>query len=263
MKVLTEIDLRNDLKKMGNLTTYKVPLGTILTPAARSFLAENKIDIVFSNDEDTDLQGETKDSGKTAASAADVSPKKPRYILLGTEIGSDKKPEAYTHLYANYLVPKSHPRIKLRGKIDSLQAHIIVAQAKAKQLKLENVVKDLDELLYFARNLLRAEVLSEPVEEFTFFGLTSQEIREISHNPKKKLGTSHILPSYEMGEMMAYLNLIRTQVRETELAAVEAFFDPTDGLKREDIMTALNRMSSAVYVMMCRLKAGKYEGQGY
>ena len=59
---------------------------------------------------------------------------------------------------------------------------------------------------------------------------------------------------------MAHLNLVRTQVRETELAAVEAFFDPTKGPEREDILTALNRLSSAVYVMMCRLKAGKYEG---
>ena len=62
---------------------------------------------------------------------------------------------------------------------------------------------------------------------------------------------------------MAHLNMVRTQVRETELAAVEAFFDPTEGLQREDIIKALNRMSSAVYVMMCRLKAGKYESQGF
>ena len=258
MKVITELDLRSDLKKLGNVTTYRVPAGTILTPAARSFLAENKIDIVFT-DEKGDLKEGSKDLGKTAASM-DSSPRKSTYILLGTEIGSDTKPEAYTHLHGNYLVPKSHPRIKLRGKFDSLQAHILIAQVKAKQLRLEKLVNDLDEILNFVRKLLRAEVLSEPVEDITFFGLTHQEIREISHNPKKSLGVPHIMPSYEMGEMMAHLNLVRTQVRETELAAVEAFFDPTKGPEREDILTALNRLSSAVYVMMCRLKAGKYEG---
>jgi ethanolamine utilization cobalamin adenosyltransferase len=101
------------------------------------------------------------------------------------------------------------------------------------------------------------------LEEFTLIGLTEQEIREISHNPKKTLGIPHFMPTHEMGEMMAELNLVRTQVRETELAAVEAFFNPTKGLQREDIVKALNRMSSAVYVIMCRLKAGKYENQGF
>ena len=61
---------------------------------------------------------------------------------------------------------------------------------------------------------------------------------------------------------MAHLNMVRTQVLETA-CCVEAFFDPTEGLQREDIIKALNRMSSAVYVMMCRLKAGKYESQGF
>ncbi|MGI5859347.1 MAG: cobalamin adenosyltransferase [Tepidanaerobacteraceae bacterium] len=264
MKVLTEIDLRTNLKKMGQITTYKVQSGTILTPAARSFLSENKIDIVFSDDEKTGPEKGKKDAGQTNTSAVDdKASRKPRYLLMGAGTGIDKKPEAYTHLYANNLVPKYHPRIKLRGRIDSLEAHIIIAQVKAKQHKMENIAKDLEEVLTLARNILRAEVLSEPLEEFTLLGLSEQDIREISHNPKKTLGISHFMPSHDMGEIMAHLNMVRTQVRETELAAVEAFFDPTEGLQREDIIKALNRMSSAVYVMMCRLKAGKYESQGF
>lgn len=50
VKVLTEIDLRTNLKKLGPIATYKVPSGTILTPAARSYLSENKIEIVFSDE---------------------------------------------------------------------------------------------------------------------------------------------------------------------------------------------------------------------
>ena len=264
MKVLTEIDLRTNLKKMGPIAAYKVPAGTILTPAARSFLSENKIDIVFSDDEKIGSEEGKRDAGQSTTSAVDDRAlKKPKYLLIGVGAGIDKKPEAYTHLYANNLVPKYHPRIKLRGRIDSLEAHIIITQVKAKQHNMGNIVKDLEEIMTLARNILRAEVLSEPVEEFALFGLSEQEIREISHNPKKTLGVSHFMPSHDMGEMMAHLNLVRTQVRETEIAAVEAFFDPTKGLQREDIIKALNRMSSAVYVMMCRLKAGKYESQGF
>ncbi len=260
VKVLTEIDLRTNLKNMGSVTTYRVPSGTILTPAARSFLSENKIDIVFSDDEKVGPEEVKKDFKQDSKpDSKDEAVKKPKYLLMGAGVRTDKKPEAYTHLYANNLVPKCHPRIKLRGKIDSLEAYIINAQVKAKALKMENMVSDLGEILTLARNILRAEVLSEPLNEFVLFGLTEQDIREISHNPQKNLGVSHFMPSYEMGEMMAQLNFIRTQVRETEIAAIEAFFDLTEGLQREDIVKALNRMSSAIYVMMCRLKAGKYE----
>jgi ethanolamine utilization cobalamin adenosyltransferase len=260
VKVLTEIELRTALKNMGAITTYEVPSGTILTPAARSYLSENKIEIVFTDDKKT-LSGENKrevETTNTSVGDGQDTIKKPKYYLLGAGIKIDKKPEAYTHLYANNLVPKYHSRIRLRGKIDALEAYILMAQVKANENKLTEVTNDLEEILTLARNILRAEVLSEPLAEFTLFGLTEQEIREISHNPKKSLGVAHFVPSHNMGEMMVYLNLVRTHVRETEVCAVETFFNPTEGLQREDIIKALNRMSSAVYVMMCRLKAGKY-----
>lgn len=265
MKVLTEIDLRTKIKNMGSITVYKVPSGTILTPAARSFLSDNKIEIVFTDDVEDVLEERKGDvpSSKASSPAESTPVKRPRNMLLGAGVKIDEKPEAYTHLYANNLVPKYHPRIKLRGKIDALEAHIIIAQVIATQNKMEEITKELEEVLTLARNILRAEVLSEPLPEFTLFGLTEQDLREISHNPQKTLGISHFIPSQDMGEIMAHLNLVRTKVRETEIAAVEAFFDPTEGLQREDIIKALNRMSSAVYVMMCRLKAGRYEGRGY
>ena len=43
------------------------------------------------------------------------------------------KPEHMTHLYGNCLVPKNHPRIILRGKLDSLEAAILWAQATAQR----------------------------------------------------------------------------------------------------------------------------------
>ncbi|HHX24114.1 MAG TPA: cobalamin adenosyltransferase, partial [Thermoanaerobacterales bacterium] len=125
MKVLTELDLRTNLKKMGQITAYKVPSGTILTPAARSFLSENKIDIVFSNDDEKGQREDKQDITQDSSVSNNKVPKNNRYFLIEAGVGIDEKPEAYTHLYANNLVPKYHPRIKLRGKIDSLEAHII------------------------------------------------------------------------------------------------------------------------------------------
>ena len=55
-----------------------------------------------------------------------------------------------------------------------------------------------------------------------------------------------------MGETALELNCLRTQVREAELAAAAAF-----GEGREDILRCLNRLSSAVYILFCRLVAAR------
>ena len=50
---------------------------------------------------------------------------------------------------------------------------------------MENIAKDLEEVLTLARNILRAEVLSEPLEEFTLLGLSEQDIRRFLITPRK------------------------------------------------------------------------------
>ena len=50
------------------------------------------------------------------------------------------------------------------------------------------------------------------------------------------------------------LNWVRCIARQTELAAVAAFTD-RDGLPtRTDILRALNRMSSMIYILMVQIK---------
>ena len=53
------------------------------------------------------------------------------------------------------------------------------------------------------------------------------------------------------------LNQLRTQVRETEVAANQVF---RDGKKCTNlpIVEELNRMSSAMHIMMCMYLAGMY-----
>jgi ethanolamine utilization cobalamin adenosyltransferase len=57
--------------------------------------------------------------------------------------------------------------------------------------------------------------------------------------------------------MALQLNFLRTQIRETELAAVNAFKQTED----YGIVQALNRLSSAAYLMFCRVLAGSYNGR--
>ena len=46
------------------------------------------------------------------------------------------------------------------------------------------------------------------------------------------------------------LNLLRTKVRETETVAAQVFITRSFEVLRPDILQALNRLSSTVYVMM-------------
>ena len=45
---------------------------------------------------------------------------------------------------------------------------------------------------------------------------------------------------------------------QTELAAYKAFRDENGAVTREDILLGLNRLSSLMWIMMIKLKAGKY-----
>ena len=67
-----------------------------------------------------------------------------------------------------------------------------------------------------------------------------------------------LLPDYSMGKHYAMLNQLRTQIRETEVAANQAF---RDGRKctRPDIVEELNRLSSALHIMMCMYLGGVYK----
>ncbi len=162
------------------------------------------------------------------------------------------KPEHLTHLSGDRLVSKGHPRIAFRGKMDSLQAKILEVQVLAVEHGNRILAGELEELLGFVRLLLAAEVTERPVEERTLFGLELDEIRAMSHNPKKTFSLGHIRPHYSMGGLCAALNSLRTEAREVELAAFRAFSGDDGVFERSDILRALNRLSSALYILMYR-----------
>ena len=155
------------------------------------------------------------------------------------------KSEQMTHLNGDTLVPKTHPRIFLRGKLDTLESELILCQ-----LRLPALAEPLGELLALTRQILRCEVLEEPLKEVRLLGLTEEELRRRSHIPQEYYGVPHFMPEASDGQTIAHLNHLRCQVRQTELAAAAAF--PTG--QREDLVQALNRMSSAVYLLMIQQK---------
>jgi ethanolamine utilization cobalamin adenosyltransferase len=157
-----------------------------------------------------------------------------------------------THLNGEYLVPKNHPRILFRGKLDTLEAELILCQLASGQL-----AKPVGEILALARQLIRCDVLEEPVVSEKLCGLTQTDLRTRSHFPQDYYGQPHFMPSVEDGAVIARLNRARCAAREAELAAVEAFSDREGNPVRTDMLQALNRMSSMLYLLMIQEKSKK------
>lgn len=248
VKILTDVELRAHWYRTRE-TTYTVEPGTPITPAAQDFIREHHIQLHFAA---------PVSSNTMTVKAIPVQGGKARFVDYATGRALDHKPENMTHLRANLLVSKQHPRIAFRGRLDSLMAKVISAQLTAVENGKEPLAQDLEELLAYMRSMLAAEVKDEPLQEINLLGMDSQGIRKCSHNVKESIGILHPIPSWKLGKMCVVLNELRTQVREVELCAVQAF--PSEGDEaRLDIIEGLNRLSSCVYILFCRVAAGYYE----
>ena len=224
----TEQNVRDNIRNREGKRVFFLGSDDRLTVGARDFLRRERIEIL---------------------PAEQAKPE--RYVL---ENGAylEEKPEHMTHLKGNVLVRKTHPRIALRGKMDLLEAELMLCQ-----LKVPVFQKELGEILGFARNLLRCEVLEQPVAEGKLCGLTEQELRKRSHFPQDYYGQPHFMPEYTDGEAILLLNRARCVARQAELAAVAAFTDEKGNPTRVDLLKMLNRLSSMLYILMIRLKAKK------
>lgn len=249
MKLITEDFLRKD-KNLKD-TEYEVEEGVIVTPSAKQYLAEKKIKLIYK-------KKQLMENEKVEETQKPSQAYKPKYVHINGGY-FENKPEEMTQLYGNKLVYKDNKRIILRGKLDSLQAKIMEVQVQCKLLKEAAVVKDLEDTLSFVRKILACEVVGNEFVFESLIGLSSDELRAYSHNPKKHIGVEHIIfPSIDMGTVVIYLNALRAQSREVEISAYQAFKDENGESARKDIAMALNRLSSCYYVMMCKFMANKY-----
>jgi ethanolamine utilization cobalamin adenosyltransferase len=249
MKVITESFLRETFRK-DVPETFRVEEGQIVTPSARQFLSEKSVKIVRDEEpvkkevpvKSEELKPDTKEESFVSAEDGGVFNQKPGYM---------------TRLHGNKVVPKDHPRIVFRAALDSLQSKILLAQFRVSTAKKTKLLEDLGEILEMTRDLMRAEVLDKTIGERKILGLSYCELRDQCHNPKKYFGTEHIIPSFDMGDILLRLNMLRTAVREIEVSAVTAFRNKFE-FEKPDIIQALNSMSSAFYIMMLREKTGNY-----
>ena len=123
---------------------------------------------------------------------------------------------------------------------------------------LPALAEELGEALAFTRRFIRCDVLDEPVGPIHLCGYTAEQLREVSHYPDKHLGQPHFLPSCTDAHALLAVNRARTVARQTELAAYAAFRDADGGVTRDDIIQGLNRLSSLLWILMCKCKGGHY-----
>ena len=220
--------VRANIRNRDGKRVFYLGKGDQLTSSARDFLSRERIEIL---------------------PAEQARPQRYR-LLNGGYV--EEKPEHMTHLHGDVLVPKNHPRIVFRGKMDTLEAELILCQLADKTLE-----GPVGEILGLARQIIRCEVLEEPLKWDTLCGLTESEQRKRSHFPQEYYGQPHFMPSFTDGLTIARLNRARCAAREAELASVDAFSGREGNLTRQDIPKALNRMSSMLYLLMIQKKAGK------
>lgn len=226
MAVFTEESARANIRNRDGKRVFYLAEGDHLTPSAREFLRRERVEIL-------------------PASQA----KPDRFVTAGGLVLTEK-PEHMTHLRAGVLVQKAHPRIRFRGAMDALEADLLLVGHQASG----ETAKNLQELLDTARRIIRCEVLEEPMELRTLGGLTLDQLREQSHHPEQYLGQPHFMPSFSDSELLLKLNRLRTQVRQAELLACDAFRDRDGAMIRQDLVTILNRMSSLLWIMIIRIK---------
>lgn len=221
----TQEQVRANLRNREGKRVFYLRKGDQLTSEARDFLRRERIEILPAEQARTEV-----------------------YRLLNGAYLTDK-PEHMTHLNAETLVRKDHPRIRFRGKLDTLEAELILCQ-----LADEALAGPIGEILELARRILRSEVLNEPLKPEPLCGLTEEQQRQRSHFPQDYYGQPHFMPGAGDGIVIARLNRARCAAREAELAAVTAFTDRDGNPERTDILRALNRMSSMLYILMIQRK---------
>lgn len=287
MAVITEAYLRAHLNEIED-KTYVEQKGDILTPSARQYLSDHGFSLKSEKTskykgsesqrnssskkvkQDQKLKGDQRlKNDPEGANEIEIDQEKgskdelkaPAYAYVCYETGAQfiQKPEHMTQIHGNQLVVKNHERIVLRGQIDLfLSKSILQLQGFKKEEKIQ-VSKDFKEIIHWIKAIQMAEIMETPLQNLTFMGLDEATQKAMSHDPQKYFGTPHLFGIDEnTHEVAVALNVLRAESRTLEIAAVNAFYKPRE-IQRPDLLLALNRLSSCIYLMMLKAVSGQYD----
>ncbi len=262
---VTETWLREN-HRLAEGTELHLPANSVLTPAASSLLSDRHIRVKY-----LDEQGQTFVSDQTQPEqehalkkvhplTTDDKRHAAHCILCSQSL--QKKPDTLTHLDATRLVSKNDPRLHFRSKIDATIAVAVWLQVELEPTWSAQLAGWLSDIRSILGNVLRSEVTGEPLHAVHMGDFDSDAIHKISHNPLMYLGYDHIVPEATHGLTVVRLNLLRTAIREAETLAAQIFIDKDFVVQRPDIMQGLNRLSSAVYVLMITVLVAEKNKRG-
>lgn len=252
---VTESDLREQLRRPAVGARVVVPAGARLSPAAADFVTQWKlVTEPESAAEPSAAPSGDHDWDKPSEFPVNLVGELPRCTTCGTQVR--EKVSALTQLNAHHYALKTHPRIQLRGRIDSLHAMVLLVQSKAAAAGYEHTAGLLGTLAAYCRELISAEYNERLVAELVLDDADAERIHEVTHRPDQELGIPHLTIGVEDLELQHWLNVVRTSSREIEILALEVFPSPHHPYG-EPICRALNRLSSAFYYVQLLLKAGR------
>lgn len=253
-KFLTEKELRENFSLAWG-TEIHLPFNTKLTPSASQYLTDRKIRVKFIDEHgEVFIKDNIKSDKSTAKKVHPLTTSDQKGEELHCSLCNNKienKSDVLTWLDSNNLVPKNHPRIAFRGKLDNMISYCVLVQNEFQNFSGPDIIKKyLSDLRSYMGSILRAEVKDEKINNLFMGEFDADAIHKMSHNPLKYLGYDHIVPELNHGKWIALLNYLRAIVREAEVYAANLYIDPALRVTRPDILNSLNRLSSAIYVLM-------------
>lgn len=259
--IVTEADLRDQLRRPVMGAQVTVPTGARLSPSAADFVKQWALVMV---DPDTEAHARPEATGgelgehhrdwdKASVFPVNLAGELPSCLVCGTPL--KKKPSELTQLDAHHFVLKTHPRIKLRGEVDSLHALVLLIQRMARQEGDAMLAHDLGTIAAYCRELTSAEYNARPVAQLELNDWDAERIYQATHDPLGTLGIDHLTIDENEPELQHWLNMARTRSREIEITAMETFGTPAPDWAAT-ICHAFNRLSSTFYFLQLRMKAG-------
>lgn len=263
MAILTETEIRDIIRRPQPGMTLTVPPGTRLSPAAQDFVKQWQLELVESapapDPEGAAGAADAHRAGweKPASFPVELSGETPTCSVCGTPMSV--KPDHMTQLDRMRYAPKNIPRIRFRGKLDSLQALCLLIAARARERDCPGLAAHLETLAAYCREMMSAEYNERPVAPLSFGEVDEAAIHQATHDPQSAFGIPHVMPSGDDPELLHWLNVLRCESREVELVALDAFAPaPTYNVAQPTLVRAVNRFSSAVYYLELGFMAGKF-----
>lgn len=248
--VVTEAELRDQLRRPEHGDTVVVPPGARLSPSATDFVNQWQLVVVEQHRTTAPAQARGWDRpSEFPVTSIDG----PCCSSCGSQVA--EKPSSLTQLNAHHYAPKTHPRIILRGQIDSLHALVLLVQRLAGDAGEGEARSRLGTIAAYCRELLSAEYNERPCDPLELRGISEPDMHKATHDPRAALGVEHLRIDDTEPMLQHWLNMARTQARQLEITALQTFPSPHHPYGAS-ICHGLNRLSSAIYYVALRLKAG-------